>query len=141
MSRASLETYNRIVSEGILSERRLQTLRAVIAIEEINNDRAGFTHNEIAKQLSTMWTFPIGYRHNVVARLCELEEYGVICRSGYGKCPISGEACTFWATVDAMPVKVKKDPKKITSKQVIANLRLEIEQLKTKLKEHSVSIN
>lgn len=134
MSRASLETYNKIVSEGILSERRLQTLRAVIAIEEIDKDRPGFTHNEIARQLSTMWKFPVGYRHNVVARLCELEEAGVIRRSGDGKCPISSETCTFWSTVDAMPVKVKKDSKKISNKQIIANLKLQIEELKSELK-------
>lgn len=102
MSRASIETFHRIEQEGVLSKRRLETLKALWLGEK--NSEVGLTHNEIALVAKNFSVFPPNYRHNVVARLCELEEQGVVRRvlDTY-KCPVSGETCTTWETVDATP--------------------------------------
>lgn len=44
-----------------------------------------------------------------MARLCELEEMGCIRRVRDDvQCPISGETCTTWESVDAMPRLIER---------------------------------
>jgi hypothetical protein len=111
MSRASIETYQKITYDGTLSERRWQVYSALWKHEEERPD-LGLTHNEISKLVLSMYTFPDGYRNNTVARLCELEKQGVVRRVGELTCPVSKELCTTWKTCDSLPKQVTREHKR-----------------------------
>jgi hypothetical protein len=107
MSRASLETFHKIKSDGTLSKRRLETFASLLQGEK--NSTFGLTHNEIGVIASRSGLFPPDYRNNVVARLCELEAQGVVRRVlDTSTCPISKETCTTWETVDFEPTKLTR---------------------------------
>lgn len=111
MSRASVETYRRIEAEGVLSVRRWQVYTALWR-HELERPDLGLTHNEISNYVAEIHQFPEGYRNNTVARLCELEQQGVVCRVGELTCPRSGDLCTTWMTVNRMPVELRRPTKR-----------------------------
>ncbi len=111
MSRASVETYRRIETEGVLSERRWQVYTA-LWLHENERPGIGLTHNEVSHYVTEIHEFPEGYRNNTVARLCELEKQLVVRRTGDMECPRSHDLCTTWMTVDRMPIDAERNERK-----------------------------
>jgi DNA-binding HxlR family transcriptional regulator len=127
LSRASVDTFNQLEKDGVLSERRFQTLKALWLFEKDATE--GLTHNEIAGHVNTLWKFPANYRHNVVARLCELEEIGLVRRVTEKKCTESGHLCTSWETVDTSNIKKIEKTVTATKVELIESLCGQVEQM------------
>ena len=98
----SIDCYNQIKSEGLLSKRRLQVYESIFnyapcTASEVFND----------KNLKT----------NQSGRFTELRDLGVIYEKGEKKCSITGRNVIEWDLTDRLPVNVKKTIK--TKKQKI----------------------
>jgi len=99
MSRASQITFeNNRDALGAL-QREAYTF---LWLNEHRRPNLGLMHHEVWKFISEHRNIPEGYRHNTVARLCELEARQVVVRTGSmfarpGDCP---DVCTLWHTVE-----------------------------------------
>lgn len=112
MSRPSIDTFRRIVDSGLIVKRRLQVFKALWKHEEERS--RGLTHNEIWKYVQSYHTFPEGYRNNVVARLCELKQQGVVDEiEDEFICPISDYPCSTWRTMNKMPIAYRRPEKDV----------------------------
>jgi hypothetical protein len=131
MSIASVKTFREITENGLLSLRRRQVYTAIHEMEK--EKKTPYTMGEVAWKVANNYKFPKNYRHNTIARLCELEEAGVVERVGERKCTFSGHLCTTWRTVNALPIK-KKKKKKVTKDEVIKQLTQENRELKIQLR-------
>ena len=92
----SIDCYNQIKQEGLLSKRRLQVFESVF-----NN--APCTASEVfnEKNLKT----------NQSGRFTELRDLGVIYEKGERLCSVTGRNVIEWDLTDRLPVNVKKSNK------------------------------
>jgi len=114
----SREIYFRIKEDGTLSKKRWE-------LYDIIYKHGPMTGNE-AFQHTQLFTLQ-GYRHNVYSRLGELREMGVIKEVGTRVCSVTNELVILWDVTSNLPTKFEK---KKSAKQIIAELKLEIEELK-----------
>ena len=101
----SIDCYNKIKQEGLLSKRRLEVYEALLST-------APCTSSEAIRNAKT--TFGV---FGVSSRFTELRDLGVIYEKGEKKCSITGRNVIEWDLTDRLPVNVKKTIK--TKKQKI----------------------
>ncbi len=93
----SIDCYNQIKSEGLLSKMRLRVYEAIL-------EHAPCTSAEAIQHITT--------KDNVLtqsrARFTELRELGVIREIGTKKCTVTGRSVIQWDLTDNLPVKVAK---------------------------------
>ena len=90
----SIDCYNKIKQEGLLSKRRLEVYEAILK-------NAPCTTNEALKDLYSG-------SHGVGSRTTELRDVGVIYEKGEKKCSITGRNVIEWDLTDRLPVNLKK---------------------------------
>jgi hypothetical protein len=88
----SIDCYNQIKSEGLLTKRRFEVYEAIY-------NSAPCTASEVfkAKHLKT----------NQSGRFTELRELGVIYEKGERKCSITGRNVIEWDLTNRLPIKVE----------------------------------
>jgi DNA-binding Lrp family transcriptional regulator len=112
----SIDCYNQIKAEGLLSKRRLQ-------IYEVLLENGPLSGTEIAI-LFKKKHFITGHSEGVRNRITELVSRGVICDNGTKTCNITGKTVTEWDLTDRLPVKVKNiSAKKRRAEEAINGLR------------------
>jgi hypothetical protein len=99
----SIECYNQIKEEGLLSKRRLEVYEALLST-------APCTSSEAIRNAKT--TFGV---FGVSSRFTELRELGVIYERGEKQCSITGRNVIEWDLTDRLPVNIKNPNK--TKKQ------------------------
>jgi hypothetical protein len=99
----SIECYNKIKQEGLLSKRRLEVYEALLS-------SAPCTSSEAIKNART--TFGV---FGVSSRFTELRDLGVIYEKGVKKCSITGRNVIEWDLTDRLPINIKNSNK--TKKQ------------------------
>jgi len=92
----SIDCYNKIKQEGLLSKRRLQVYESIF-------NYAPCTASEVfnEKNLKT----------NQSGRFTELRDLGVIYEKGERLCSVTGRNVIEWDLTDRLPVNVKKSNK------------------------------
>ena len=92
----SIDCYNKIKSEGLLSKMRLKVYEAILR-------KAPCTASEVfnEKNLKT----------NQSGRFTELRDLGVIYEKGERLCSVTGRNVIEWDLTDRLPVNVKKSNK------------------------------
>ena len=95
----SIDCYNKIKQEGLLSKRRLEVYEALLST-------APCTSSEAIRNAKT--TFGV---FGVSSRFTELRDLGVIYEKGEKKCSIAGRNVIEWDLTDRLPVNVKKSNK------------------------------
>ena len=99
----SIDCYNQIKNEGLLSKRRLEVLEAVL-------ENAPCTSSEaIRNHKSTFGVF------GVSSRFTELRDLGVIYEKRVRECTVTGRNVIEWDLTDKLPVN---PPKKISKKEM-----------------------
>mgnify|MGYP003633483327 CR=1 FL=1 len=99
----SIDCYNKIKQEGLLSKRRLEVYEALLS-------SAPCTSTEAIRNAKT--TFGI---FGVSSRFTELRDLGVIYEKGEKQCSITGRNVIEWDLTDRLPVNIKNTTK--TKKQ------------------------
>tara|TARA_R110000822_G_scaffold155766_2_gene295565 strand:+ start:864 stop:1307 length:444 start_codon:yes stop_codon:yes gene_type:complete len=102
----SIDCYNKIKSEGLLSKMRLKVYEAILRKAPCTSGEAFSTMTTKENQISQSR-----------ARFTELRELGVIYEVRNRKCSITGRTSIEWDLTDRLPVNVKKTNK--TKKQKI----------------------
>ena len=105
----SIDCYNQIKAEGLLSKRRLKVYRAIMK-------NAPCTTNEATKDLDS-GSYGIG------SRTTELRRLGVIYESGVRRCRVTGRNVIEWDLTDNLPKDIKlstKTKKERTAEALIA---------------------
>ena len=105
----SIECYNKIKAEGLLSKRRLEVYEALLS-------SAPCTSSEAIRNAKT--TFGV---FGVSSRFTELRDLGVIYEKGEKKCSITGRNVIEWDLTDRLPVNIK-NPKKTKKQRLDAAL-------------------
>jgi|TARA_Y100001963_G_C6703028_1_gene410467 hypothetical protein len=95
----SIDCYNKIKQEGLLSKRRLEVYEALLS-------SAPCTSTEAIRNAKT--TFGI---FGVSSRFTELRDLGVIYERGEKQCSITGRNVIEWDLTDRLPVKIKNTNK------------------------------
>jgi hypothetical protein len=92
----SIDCYNKIKQEGLLSKRRLQVYESIF-------NYAPCTASEVfnEKNLKT----------NQSGRFTELRDLGVIYEKGERLCSVTGRNVIEWDLTDRLPIKIKKSNK------------------------------
>ena len=103
----SIDCFNQIKQEGLLSKRRLEVYEALLS-------SAPCTSSEAIRNAKT--TFGV---FGVSSRFTELRDLGVIYEKGEKECSITGRNVIEWHLTDRLPVNIKKSNK--TKKQKIAD--------------------
>tara|TARA_R110002020_G_scaffold190290_1_gene389786 strand:+ start:7026 stop:7445 length:420 start_codon:yes stop_codon:yes gene_type:complete len=101
----SIDCYNEIKANGLLSKRRLEVYGALYT-------SAPCTSSEAIRNAKT--TFGV---FGVSSRFTELRDLGVIYEKGIKKCSVTGRNVIEWDLTDRLPIKFKKNYK--TKKQKI----------------------
>ena len=101
----SIDCYNQIKSNGLLSKRRLEVYEALLS-------SAPCTSSEAIRNAKT--TFGV---FGVSSRFTELRDLGVIYEKGEKQCSITGRNVIEWDLTDRLPVNIKNTNK--TKKQKI----------------------
>ena len=109
MRQTSIDCYNQIKQEGLLSKRRLEVFEALLS-------SAPCTSSEAIRNAKT--TFGV---FGVSSRFTELRDLGVIYEKGEKQCSITGRNVIEWDLTDRLPVNVKSSNK---TKQQKKNLAL-----------------
>ena len=91
----SIDCFNKINAQGLLSKRRLQTYNALIKI-------APCTASELQKSMD----YNDGGR-DCMKRLSELRNLGVIYEKKERKCNITGKVVIEWDLTDKLPINIK----------------------------------
>jgi hypothetical protein len=91
----SIDCFNKINAQGLLSKRRFQTYKALIEI-------APCTASELQKSMN----YNDGGR-DCMKRLSELRNLGVIYEKKERKCKITGRNVIEWDLTDKLPLNVK----------------------------------
>jgi hypothetical protein len=102
----SIDCYNQIKSEGLLSKMRLKVYEAILRKAPCTSGEAFATMTTKENQISQSR-----------ARFTELRELGVIYEVRNRKCTITGMNVIEWDLTDKLPINVKKNNK--TKKQRI----------------------
>ena len=101
----SIDCYNEIKANGLLSKRRLEVYDALYI-------SAPCTSSEAIRNAKT--TFGV---FGVSSRFTELRDLGVIYEKGIKKCSVTGRNVIEWDLTDNLPIKIKSSNK--TKKQRI----------------------
>lgn len=121
--KTSINTYHRIVADGLLSKKRLQVYNIIYNKGPINC-------RGIIKVAANGCVTNTGA---ISGRLSELEERGVIYVAFEDICPDTGNNTMFYATTDNLPTD---PPPRVTNKQIIAKLEKENAALKKQLAQY-----
>lgn len=101
MRQTSIDCYNQIKAEGLLSKRRLEVYEAILKSAPCSSGEA------FSKMLTS---------NNVIsqsrARFTELRELGVIYEVGVKKCSITNRNVIEWDLTDNLPFKLEKNKTK-----------------------------
>ena len=89
----SIDCYNEIKSNGLLSKRRLEVYEAILK-------NAPCTTNEALKDIYSG-------SHGVGSRTTELRDLGVIYEKGIKKCNVTGRNVIEWDLTDKLPNNTK----------------------------------
>lgn len=110
----SIDAYKKIKADGTLSKRRLEALEAVVFTG------GNKTHNELQKWLCDTYPtlYPPNYRNNMVARLGELRDRGVIRETGERECTLSGIRCITWESTDEQPLEIPAEVEEKTADEI-----------------------
>tara|TARA_R110000751_G_scaffold65819_6_gene134536 strand:+ start:631 stop:1050 length:420 start_codon:yes stop_codon:yes gene_type:complete len=95
----SIDCYNKIRSNGLLSKRRLETFKAIIKI-------APCTASEVQHSIN----YHNGGR-DCMKRISELRDRGVIYEVRTRECRVTGRNVIEWDLTDRLPVEIKKSNK------------------------------
>jgi hypothetical protein len=105
----SITAYNQIKEEGLLSERRWQVYDTLF-------NHGPCTANELAKHFEKMnFLLPGNVNLNIVTRLGELRNMGVVSELKERPCRVTGMTVIEWDVTDRLPIKLEQ-PKKIKCK-------------------------
>jgi hypothetical protein len=88
----SIDCYNQIKSEGLLTRRRLEVYEAIY-------NSAPCTASEVFKEKYL--------KTNQSGRFTELRELGVIYEKGERKCSVTGRNVIEWDLTDRLPIEIK----------------------------------
>ena len=91
----SIECYNKIKQEGLLSKRRMEVYETLLS-------SAPCTSSEAIRNAKT--TFGV---FGVSSRFTELRDLGVIYEKGEKQCSITGRNVIEWDLTDKLPIKIK----------------------------------
>lgn len=111
----SINTYHRIVDEGLLSQRRLQ-------VYEILFHNGPLTGSQVARLVKSKYG-SWSQSETIRNRLTELRDMKCVIELGEVKCPTNGNTVILWDVTDSLPVKLdlKKKP---TRKQLEKRLEM-----------------
>lgn len=98
----SVEAYNKIKDEGLLSRRRLQ-------VYDVLYKHGPLTATGITNLIPGFKSSSVGF--NVHARLCEMREMGCVEELGTKICSITGMTVILWDVTKEVPVKIKREPR------------------------------
>jgi len=101
----SIDCYNKIKQEGLLSKRRLEVYEALLST-------APCTSSEAIRNAKT--TFGV---FGVSSRFTELRDLGVIYEKNVRPCKVTGRSVIEWDLTDTLPIEIKSSKK--TKKQKI----------------------
>jgi len=101
----SIECYNKIKAEGLLSKQRLAVYSSLLKIGKPSTAREVYSTMNVEKQEATRFT--------------ELRNLGVIYEVGNRKCSITGRTAIEWDLTDRLPVEMKITA--ISKKQRVTN--------------------
>lgn len=96
MRQTSIDCYHQIKREGLLSERRLQVLEAMIA-------KSPCTAGELERYMNSKFNVRGGWK-----QLSILRDQGVVKELGTRPCSITGRNVIEWDMTGNLPVKPKK---------------------------------
>lgn len=97
----SIETYNKIVNNGLISKKRMEVYKALY-------ESGAMTSREL---------FALkGWDTNQSGRFTELQESGVIKEVGIRSCKVTGNTAVVWATTNNLPVERPKGKSKAKKK-------------------------
>ena len=94
--KTSIECYNQIKQEGLLSKKKLQVYEAILKLAPCTSGEAFATMTTKENQISQSR-----------ARFTELRELGVIYERGEKKCSITGRNVIEWDLTNRLPVNIK----------------------------------
>lgn len=97
--RTSYETYYQIKREGLLSKTRWLVYDALFPAKE------PVTGSELRQMMALRVA---NTNSNVITRLGELRDAGVVCEMPVRKCRVTGRSVVTWMTTDGMPKKRDK---------------------------------
>jgi len=109
MRQTSIDCFNQIKQEGLLSKRRLEVYEALLS-------SAPCTSSEAIRNAKT--TFGV---FGVSSRFTELRDLGVIYEKGEKQCSITGRNVIEWDLTDKLPTNFK-NPRKTKSEKKKAAL-------------------
>ena len=112
----SIDCYNKIKSEGLLSKMRLKVYEAILRKAPCTSGEAFATMTTKENQISQSR-----------ARFTELRELGVIYEVQNRKCSITGMSVIEWDLTDRLPIKIKSSNK--TKKQRVNDALDSLRQL------------
>lgn len=119
----SIEVYNRIKEEGLLSLRRQQVYSVLFE----HGPLTGAQTAKIVKEFYGSW----GHSETIRNRLTELRDLGCVKELDKKPCPINGNVVIVWDVTSKIPVETKK---KESNAQKIKRLESTIEELNKKIK-------
>ena len=112
----SIDCFNQIKSEGLLSKMRLKVYEAILRKAPCTSGEAFATMTTKENQISQSR-----------ARFTELRELGVIYEVQNRKCSITGMSVIEWDLTDRLPIKIKSSNK--TKKQRVNDALDSLRQL------------
>ena len=89
----SIDCFNKIKQEGLLSKMRFQVYSALLSMGKPSTTREVYETMDVIKQEATRFT--------------ELRNLGVIYEVQNRKCTITGRTAIEWDLTDRLPVKIK----------------------------------
>jgi hypothetical protein len=109
--KTSIDVYNKITTEGLLSKKRMQ-------VYEILYTGEAMTGSEVAQKYKSMYD---SSRHSesIRNRITELVKQGVVYEVGTVECPITGNTVLQFATTNSLPSKLEKPKTKRERKEEI----------------------
>ena len=93
----SIDCYNKIKAEGLLSKMRFQVYSALLSMGKPSTTREVYDTMDVIKQEATRFT--------------ELRNLGVIYEVQNRKCTITGRTAIEWGLTNNLPVNIKKSTK------------------------------
>tara|TARA_R110000782_G_scaffold69162_6_gene139128 strand:+ start:419 stop:832 length:414 start_codon:yes stop_codon:yes gene_type:complete len=90
----SIDCYNKIKEEGLLSNMRFRVYSALLSMGKPSTTREVYATMNVIKQEATRFT--------------ELRKLGVIYEVQNRKCNITGRTSIEWDLTDRLPIKIKK---------------------------------
>ena len=102
--RTSIDTYNQIISEDLLSRRRREVYSALY-------EWGPCTANELFHAMKSKGLCSSrNQQANLTPRLGELRELGCVREVDEVTCPITGRIVIRWETTDNLPKTIERDP-------------------------------